>query len=777
MVEATKKLVRAANYLAAVQMYLQDNFLLEQPLKSEHIKPRLLGHWGSVPGITFTYAQLNVLIKKHGAKILFVLGPGHGYPGLRSQLFIENTLAEFFPEQNHSYDGIGAIAKSFSWPYGSPSHVNPGTPGAILEGGELGYSLATAFGSVLDNPDLITACLVGDGEAETGPLATAWHANKFLDPVINGAVLPILHLNGYKISGPTIFGRMSDRELKALFTGYGYEPLIIQFNGKIYEKAAAVFETAYQKIRLIQQNARANAAAPTPRWPMIILKTPKGWTGIKSIKGLKIEGNYASHQIVYQDAKTNKAGLKAVEKWMRSYKFEELYSRGQGFIPELKNVLPEGSLRMGMNPHAYSGKQYKPLNLPDLETLKVNVSAPGKEEHSSMETLGEMLKNIFELNREQKNFRFMSPDETYSNKLDAIFKATPRAFVWPKKAWDKDLATDGRVMEMLSEHTLEGMLEGYILTGRHAALDSYEAFIQVIASMADQHVKFLKTAQEFPWRGITAAATYILTSPGWRQDHNGYTHQNPGFITGMLEKHVDFVDAYFPADANTTLAVAQKAFAATNRVNIIAAGKTQEPQWRTLEQAKADVEKGLAIWAFASHDNPDIVFCGIGDYLTKESLAAISILRKILPNVRVRFVNIIELTALGIGRSQHPLSRSEFEQYFTADKPVIVNFHGYPTIVEHALFRLRDPKWIAVNGYRDQGSTTTPFDMQTRNGTSRYHLVLQTLNCLKARGVVPVQQAETLAAEFKQKLVDHKAYVIAYGEDPVDITHWQWDTI
>ncbi|TSC91431.1 MAG: phosphoketolase [Parcubacteria group bacterium Licking1014_17] len=774
MIENIKKLFRAANYLSAVQIYLQDNFLLKESLKKEHIKPRLLGHWGSVPGITFTYANLAYLVKKYSASIMFVLGPGHGYPGLRSNLFIEGTLGEYDEKAKRDYDGIAYLAKSFSWPYGSPSHSNPGTPGAIVEGGELGYSLSTSFGSVLDNPDLITACLIGDGEAETGALAAAWHANKLLDPAGNGAVLPILHLNGYKISGPTIFGRMSNRELKALFTGYGYEPMIIEFSPKIFEKAVEVFESAYQKIKEIQKKAGEEKVQFQPRWPMIILKTPKGWTGPKSFKGLKLEGNYASHQVVCPDAKTNKSSLKTIEKWLHGYKFEELYEENTGFCQDIKDLLPEGDLRMGKNRHAFSGQIYKPLKMPDLSQLEIKISAPGREEASSMKALGEMMKRIFALNREEKNFRLFSPDETYSNKLDAVFEETKRAWVLPGKKWDKDMAPDGRVMELLSEQTLEGLMEGYILTGRHAALASYEAFIEVIASMADQHVKFLKEAKKYPWRNPIASTIYILTSPGWRQDHNGFSHQNPGFVSGMLEKHVDFVNAYFPADANTTLAAMDNAFRSTNEVNLLVAGKTPEPQWRTMEEAKRDVERGIATWNFASEENPDLVMCGVGDYLTKEVLAAISILKETAPEIKIRFVNVSQLTTLGLGREKDPLTKEEFAGYFAPDKPVIVNFYGYPAIAEHAFFKMCDRRWTLVNGYRDQGSTTTPFDMQLRNRTSRFHLVIQAIEFMKAKGVVEQAKAERLTSEYTQKIREHRDYAIAHGEDQEEITNWKW---
>src|SRR3989338_2637859 len=721
-IESVKKYVRAANYLSAAQIYLRDNFLLERSLSFDDIKPRLLGHWGTSPGINFVYANLNYLIKKHGTNTLFILGPGHGFAALQANLFLEETLAKYYPQATRDAEGIAYVVKNFSWPYGFPSHSNPGTPGVILEGGELGYALSTAYGTVLDNPDLLTACLIGDGEAETGPTAAAWHLNKFIDPKTNGAVLPILHLNGYKISGPTIFGRMSNKELNALFSGYGYQPFIVE--GKdIYEKMADVLEK--------------------------------------------------SHQLVVGNAKTDAEELRALEEWLRSYSFEELFDKKKGFIKDVANFIPKKGLKMGDNKHAFGGKIVKDLILPDVKKYAEDASVPGTVGSSSMRRTGLFLNDVFKLNKKNKNFRLLSPDETYSNKLDAAFETTRRAFVWPIEAWDKDMGQDGRVMEMLSEHSLQGLLQGYVLTGRHAIFASYEAFIQIVSSMADQYAKFLRIAREIIWRGDIPSLNYILTSSGWRQEHNGFSHQNPGFIGNMLQKHGCFIKAYFPPDGNSTLVCLRHCLRSKNEINIIVAGKTLEPRWLTVELAEKELEQGLMIWDFASDSNPDIVFVGIGDYMTKEALVAIDILKNDAPELRVRFVNIMELSALGIGNSEcrAPLN---FDDYFTADKPVVFNFHGYPEVLKGMLFDQKNPQRFRVHGYIENGSTTTPFDMHVRNKTSRWHLAMEAVSLLREKGVIGYQQAEQLIAAYKQKLDEHADYIRKYGVDPEEIENWTW---
>ncbi len=770
-IESIKEYVRAANYISASQIYLQSNFFLERKLTFDDIKSRLLGHWGTCPGINFVYANLNYLIKKHSVSTLFVLGPGHGFPALQANLFLEGTLAEFYPSATQNEAGLAYLCKNFSWPYGFPSHCYPGTPGAILEGGELGYALSTAYGAALDNPHLLVACLVGDGEAETGPTATAWHLSKFLDPKTNGTVLPILHLNGYKISGPTIFGRMTNKELRSLFYGYGYTPLIVEAPS-LYEKMAAALERAY---RMIQEIKHADQKQSFQRLPMIILKTPKGWTGIKKLHHQKIEGNALSHQVVVTKAKSDKEELRALEKWLKSYHFSQVYSPSEGLKKDIiATVLPAPDLRMGKNKHAYTREIYKDLVLPDPQKFAEPVPVPGTVGSSSMRRAGLYLNEVVALNAQERNFRFFSPDETYSNKLDALFQSTKRAFMLPLKSWDKDLAPDGRVIEMLSEHSLQGLAEGYILTGRHAVFTSYEAFIEIISSMADQYVKFLKVAQEFPWRGPYSSLNYILTSSGWRQEHNGFSHQNPAFIGGMLEKHCEFVKAYFPADGNSTLVCLKTCLASKNGINIITAGKTLEPRWLTIEAAQRAQETGLMIWDFASDKNPDIVFVAIGDYLTKEALAAIDALKTLVPQVHIRFVNILVLT--GITEPTACLcTAEEFLYYFTPDKPVIINYHGYPEIIKAMLFnQAASPHRFMVNGYIQEGSTTTPFDMQIRNQTSRYHLILQAATFLSQTKVITKEKAAEITALYTRKIKENTEYIKKYGVDPQEIENWQW---
>ncbi|MDO8430115.1 MAG: phosphoketolase family protein [bacterium] len=776
VIELIKKYVRAANYLTAIQIYLLDNFLLERPLNFDDIKPRLLGHWGTCPGVNFIYANLNYLIKKHRVDILFILGPGHGFAALQANLFLEGVLGKYYPQAKLSEEGIGYLARNFSWPYGFPSHSNPGAPGVILEGGELGYSLATSYGAVLDNPDLIAACVVGDGEAETGPTAAAWHLNKLVDPKINGAVLPILHLNGYKISGPTVFGRMSNRELKSLFYGYGYEPHIIE-GKKVYERMAEVLEKSYQSIRNIQKSARSGSSLVSPRFPMIILKTPKGWTGVKKLSGEKIEGNYPSHQVVCKNAKENSSERKVLEKWLHSYQFENLFNKEKGFVGDIKSLIPDSGFRMGENKHSFGGAQ-KPLILPEAGQFSEDAAKPGTIGSSSMRRAGLYLNEVFRLNKKENNFRLFSPDETYSNKLDAVFASTSRAFVWPLKPWDKDLRPDGKVMEMLSEHNLQGLMQGYVLTGRNAVFASYEAFIPIVTSMVDQYIKFLRIAKEIEWRGDVASLNYILTSSGWRQEHNGFSHQNPGFITDMLQRQGCFVRVYFPPDGNSALAVLKRCLASKNEINLIVAGKTLEPRWLTIKSAEKELERGLMIWDFASDQDPDIVISAIGDYLTKEALAAIDIIKNEAREIKVRFVNIMELSALGLGNYECRAPLNNFEDYFTKDKPVIFNFHGYPQTLKQILFDYGGGDGrFSVHGYVENGSTTTPFDMQVRNNTSRYHLAKEVFIKMASAGVLDKKKAETLNKKYDQKLADHREYIKKHGVDPEEIEKWQWKNI
>ncbi len=771
-----KDYVRAANYLSAIQIYLWSNFLLEKPLSSDDIKSRLLGHWGTCPGINFVYAHLNDLIIRHKLDMMFVLGPGHGFPALQANLFLEKTLGQYYPEATQTENGIAYMAKNFSWPYGFPSHSNPGAPGVILEGGELGYSLSTAWGTVLDNPNLITTCLVGDGEAETGPLATSWHLNKFINPKTDGAVLPILHLNGYKISGPTIFGRMNNEELKSLFYGYGYEPIIVEGNDdELYERMPIALETCLGQIKKLQQEGKAEKDS-FARFPMIILHTKKGWTGVKESRGRKIEDNCLSHQVVCSHVKSDAEELKSVEAWFRSYKFEELFDKEKGFSKDITDLIPPLELAMGNNKHAFGLKYLgQPLELPSAESLMEDASIPGTIGSSSMIRMALFLKEVFQKNQANKNFRLMSPDETYSNKLQEVFKETARAFDGPTEAWDMDLSPDGRVMEMLSEHSLQGLAQGYILTGRHAVFASYEAFVQVVSSMADQYAKFLRVARETPWRGDIPSFNYILTSSGWRQEHNGFSHQNPGFIDTMLQKHGCFVRVFFPPDGNTALSVLKQCLESKNEINLIVAGKTLEPRWLTPELVKKELETGIMIWGFASDENPDLIFSAAGEYLTKEALAAMMIVRKHLPKIKLRFVSILEISAIGLGNSACKIPLQTFNDYFEKDKPVIFNFHGYPETLKQVLFDEQDgTSRFYVHGYTENGSTTTPFDLHLRNKTSRYDLAMEAFKILSEKNLISTEEAQQLTEEYQKKISEHHEYIILHGVDPEEITNWQW---
>jgi xylulose-5-phosphate/fructose-6-phosphate phosphoketolase len=771
---AIEAYTRAANYLTVAQIFLQDNFMLERELRPEDIKPRLLGHWGSGPGVNYLYGHLNRLVRKHKQDMMFVLGPGHAFPALQANLFMEETLAEYYPEAKPTYAGVSYLCRNFSWPYGFPSHSNPGTPGVILEGGELGYSLSTSYGAALDNPGLIVACLVGDGEAETGPTGGAWHLNKLVDPKTNGVVLPVLHLNGYKISAPTIFGRMSNYELMALFSGYGYHPRIVDATAAEdpHQEMAEALEWAYQLI----QEVRGSPDGTAQHLPMLIMRTHKGWTGVKELNGQKIEGNCLSHQVVLTEAKTDPMQLKLLEEWLRSYNFQDLFNPEEGFAGFLQEIVPEPAKRIGATKHALGGDQvYTPLQLPDAAKFAEDAEKPGTIGSSSMRRAGLFLEEVFKLNRDNRNFRMMSPDETYSNKLDAVFSQTARAWTWPLEPWDHDMAPDGRVMEMLSEHNLQGLTQGYVLTGRHAVFASYEAFIQVIVSMMDQYAKFLKHAREVEWRGDFPSLNYILTSSGWRQDHNGFSHQNPGFIDDLLQRQGDFVNAYFPADGNTTLAVLGYALGTVQQINVIVAGKTQEPRWLTPELAQKQLHAGIMTWDFASDDDPDLVLAGIGDYTTKEIMAAVDIVKTERADMRLRVVNISSLTSCGLGQGGKCVAPDEFNRQFTPDKPVICNFTGYPETLKAILFDYIDnPKRFSVHGYIESGSTTTPFDMHVRNTTSRYHLAVEAFEKLAFLGKLPHEEAGMLIGKYRQKIEDNTAYIKEHGVDIPEIDAWVW---
>jgi xylulose-5-phosphate/fructose-6-phosphate phosphoketolase len=765
---------QAVNFLAAAQIYLQDNCLLEQPLRPEHIKPRLLGHWGTAPGINLIYAHLNRLICDHDASVLLVTGPGHGAAANLANLYLESTLAEFYPELTLDRVGLAQLVRGFSWPGGFPSHLSPGTPGTILEGGELGYALATAFGAALDNPDLLVACIVGDGEAETGPTATAWHGVKYLDPATCGAVLPILHLNGYKISSPSIFGTMDDQELLALFHGYGYAPLLV--DGPDYDAALAdALEQAYAGILTIQQAARVAGARLRPRWPMLILRTPKGWTGIKELDGKPVEGSFRSHQVPVEDVRENPKHLALLEGWLRSYHPEELFDAQGRPLPDILAICPAGDRRMGKNPHAYGGTIRRDLDLPSWQGYGPAAQTPGAERASSMRMLGPYLRDVMRRTVATRNFRIVCPDELESNRLDALFEATDRAYTWPIKDTDEHLAPDGRVMEILSEHTCQGWLQGYLLTGRHGLFPCYEAFIAIVDSMVNQYAKFLKQSAEILWRAPIASLNILLTSEGWRQDHNGYSHQGPGFIDLLLNKKASAVRVYLPPDANCTLQTIDHCLRSTNYINLVIASKQPMPQWLTPDEAYQHCKTGASIWRWAStgsDDAPDIVLAAAGDNMTLELLAAAWLLRREAPELGVRVVNVTDLMVLGL-HTEHPhgLTEDAFEALFTADRPVIFNFHGYPNAVEALLFQRPNARRFVINGYREEGTTTTPLDMHIRNGTSRYQLLIQ---ALRAAPRLDPQQVQRIITTYEQKLVDHRHYIERHGDDPAEIRDWSW---
>ncbi len=773
--------LRAANYLSAIQIYLKDNFFLEKPLRPEHIKERLLGHWGTCPGINFVYAHLNRLIKAHDANMMLVVGPGHGFPAIQANLFLEGTLTKYYKDVPRNAKGLAYMAKQFSWPYGFPSHSNPGAPGVILEGGELGYALSTSYGAVLDNPDLIVTALIGDGEAETGPTATAWHVNKLIDPAKNGAVLPILHLNGYKISGPTIMGRMTDEDLVSLFRGYGYEPYIVDayVEADIHEKMITTLDATLERIRSIQRDAREGTGDSYPRFPMIILRTPKGWGSIKELHGRRIEDNCLSHQVIADMARTDAEELVALEAWLRSYAFNEIFD-GKKFHDEVEALIPAEHRRLGSNPHSFGGApHYKPLVIPNVNdyTNKGTCRPEGGNcgEESSMNAVAQFLRDTLKVNEGTRNIRVFSPDETYSNKLDPIFEVTKRSFMLSRMEWDRDMGRDGRVIEMLSEHTLQGLMQGYVLTGRHAVFASYEAFMQIVASMADQYAKFLSIARTIPWRGDVPSLNYILTSGAWRQEHNGFSHQNPGFIDDMLQRQGHFVNVYFPSDMNTALKVMERSLSSKNEMNIMVLEKRPVPCWRTLAEAEKDVADGISIWDFVSDNDPHIVFSAAGDYLTKETLAAITIVREEIKTMRMRFVNIVSLSAYGLGSTTSNIAARDIDYYFTKDRHVVINFHGYPQTIKQVLFDYGcDASRFTIHGYEEQGSTTTPFDMFVRNKTDRYHLAMEAFAVAENEGLITVKEKERLTAKYTEMLVKHRMHVAENGTDPQGITDWKW---
>jgi xylulose-5-phosphate/fructose-6-phosphate phosphoketolase len=767
---------RAANYLSVGQIYLLANPMLREPLTLKHIKPRLLGHWGTTPGLNFIYVHFNRLINKHDLNVIYVAGPGHGGPGIVANVYLEGTYSEFYPHIPQNEEGMRKLFKQFSFPGGIPSHVAPETPGSIHEGGELGYSLAHANGAAFDNPDLLVCCVVGDGEAETGPLATGWHANKFLNPARDGAVLPILHLNGYKIANPTILGRMSDEELTQLFTGYGYNPYFIEGDDPavMHQLMAATLDAVLEEIQSIQEGARKQGKTGLPRWPMIVMRTPKGWTGPKVVDGKPVEGTWRAHQVPLAELATKPEHIKQLEAWMKSYRPEELFDQNGKLIEELAQLAPKGDRRMGANPHANGGLLLKELNMPDFRHYQVNVKKPGAITAEATRVLGGFLRDVMKMNLESKNFRVFGPDETASNRLEALYEATAKTFMEPIIATDENLAPDGRVMEILSEHMCQGWLEGYLLTGRHGFFSCYEAFIHIVDSMFNQHAKWLKVCDQIAWRRSIASLNYLLTSHVWRQDHNGFSHQDPGFIDHVVNKKADVVRVYLPPDANTLLSVADHCLRSRNYVNVIVAGKQPALQYLDMESAVKHCSEGVGIWDWASNDNgiePDAVMASAGDVPTLEALAAVDLLRQHFPDIKVRFVNVVDLMTLQPS-TEHPhgLPDAEFDSIFTLDRPVIFAYHGYPWLIHRLTYRRNNHDNLHVRGYKEEGTTTTPFDMAVRNDLDRFHLASDLVD--------RVPRLQRVGGHFKQfcrdKLIEHGEYVRQYGDDMPEIRDWTW---
>ena len=765
------KYFRASNYLSACQLYLLDNPLLKRPLKIEDIKRNIVGHWGTVPGQNFIYVHLNRIIKKYDLNMIYLSGPGHGGNAMVAQSYLEGTYSEVYPNITRDEEGLKKLFKQFSFPGGISSHVAPETPGSINEGGELGYSLAHAYGAVLDNPDLIAACVVGDGEAETGPLATSWHLNKFINPKTDGVVLPILHLNGYKIANPTIFARISNEELINYFKGCGYEPFIVDDSINIHEKMANTLDIVIDRIKKIKNNALTDNIRPI--WPMIILKTPKGWTGPKEVKGSYIEGTFRAHQVPIPISRNNPENLELLDKWLRSYKPWELFDNNGRLLPELQELAPNGNHRMSANPNANGGILLRELRTPDFKAFGINVER-GITNAQDMKELGRYIKELIRLNSESRNFRVFGPDEALSNRLNYMFDVTNRQFMGTKYNYDEFLDNDGRVIDSyLSEHVCEGLLEGYLLTGRHGFFHSYEAFVRIVDSMASQHAKWLKVTRELAWRRPIASLNYVLTSHIWQQDHNGYTHQDPGFLNHLVTKKADIVRIYLPADANMLISCFDHAIKSKNYINVIVASKHERPQWLNMDEAIKHCTNGIGIWKWASNDEgyePDIVMACAGDTPTLETLAATKILNEFFPEVKVRVINVVDLMKLESNTNHpHGLTEDEFDMLFTKDKPVIFAFHGYPSLV-HQLTYKRTNNNIHVHGYKEEGTITTPFDMRVQNHLDRFHLVMDALNYLDILG----ERRASLNEWCKEKLLEHNAYIREYGEDMPYVKDWKW---
>ncbi len=770
---------RAANYLSVGQIYLLDNPLLKTPLKLEHIKPRLLGHWGTTPGLNFIYVHINRLISEQDLNAIYITGPGHGGPGLAANTYLERTYSEYNPDLSQDAKGMQKLFKQFSFPGGIPSHVAPEIPGSIHEGGELGYALSHASGAVFDNPDLLAVCVVGDGEAETGPLAAAWHSNKFLNPAVDGAVLPVLHMNGYKIANPTVLARIGRDELESLMVGYGYKPHFVEGSEpeKMHILMAETLDTVIAEIKAIQDKARSGNGVERPRWPMIVLRTPKGWTGPRTVDGKKVEGSWRSHQVPLSDVVNNPKRVKELEQWLKSYKPEELFDEKGTFLSQLAELAPRGKRRMGDNPHANGGTLRHALKMPDFREYAVDIPAPGAVESEATRVMGTFLRDVVKLN--PRSFRLFGPDETASNRLGAVYEATKKTWMadtLPEDADGGELAPDGRVMEILSEHTCEGWLEGYLLTGRHGLFSTYEAFVHVIDSMFNQHAKWLHVTRKghIPWRAPISSLNILLSSHVWRQDHNGFSHQDPGFIDHVVNKKADVVRVYLPPDANTLLSVTNHCLRSQHYVNVIVAGKQRQHQWLDMEAAVKHCTAGLGIWPWAGNDQggePDVVMACAGDVPTLETLAAVSILREHLPDVKVRVINIVNLMKLQ-SPSEHPhgLDDKDFDALFTCDKPIIFVFHGYPWLIHRLTYRRTNHKNLHVRGYVEEGTTTTPFDMTVLNRLDRFQLVGDVIDRVPKLG----SSAAYVKQMLLDKLVDHKHYVNEHGQDMPEVLNWKW---